>query len=73
LKIGTGIVLWLEKVAITAGIALLFVQVRDRNRVAAEFYKALGFVAIDEAPGYYRGMETGLIMSKSLRPLPGTA
>lgn len=65
--IGKKIVKWLEKVAHTAGIFNLFVQVRKINNGAIKFYKKLGFKIIDEISGYYRGQETGVIMSKNIR------
>lgn len=67
MKIGTQIVQWLEKVAMTAGAFNIFVQVRARNAGAVAFYERLGFSVLDEKKGYYRGIETGLIMAKSLR------
>jgi len=66
-RIGTHIVTWLEKVALTAGIFNIFVQVREINQEAIEFYKKIGFITIDEKSGFYRGVETGVIMSKSIR------
>jgi len=71
--IGARIVAWLEKVALTAGNGVIFVQVRESNRGAIEFYERLGFIAIEEAAGYYRGVETAVIMSKSLRPMFATS
>ena len=67
MKIGTQIVQWLEEVAMTAGAFNIFVQVRARNTRAVEFYESLGFFALDEKKGYYRGVEAGLIMTKNLR------
>lgn len=66
-KIGTQIVQWLEEVAMTAGAFNIFVQVRARNTGAVEFYESIGFLVLDEKKGYYRGVEAGLIMAKSLR------
>ncbi len=63
------IVEWLEKVALTAGVFNIFVQVREVNKEAIEFYKKLAFITLDKENGYYRGVETGVIMSKSLRPM----
>lgn len=69
MKIGSQIVLWLEKVAQTAGSYTIYVQVRSRNTEAIKFYQSLGFLFIDEQRGFYQGVETGLIMAKRLRPL----
>lgn len=65
--IGVQIVTWLEKVAHTAGVFNIYVQVRKINKGAIEFYKKLDFQVIDEERGYYQGHETGVIMCKSLR------
>lgn len=69
--IGRQIVLWLEKVALTAGIFTIYVQVRQLNTGAIKFYKKLGYRIIAERRGYYRGRETALIMSKDLRRQAG--
>ena len=66
--VGRRIVAWLEKVALTAGIANIFVQVRARNRSAIRFYRRLGFVVVDEAPGYYQGREAAVILGQAIRP-----
>jgi ribosomal-protein-alanine N-acetyltransferase len=65
--IGREIVQWLEKVALTAGIENIFVQVRETNTGAIKFYKKLGYHIVDERRGYYRGQENAVIMSKALR------
>lgn len=65
--IGRQIVQWLEKVALTAGIFNVYVQVRAINTGAIKFYKKLGYQTLTERQGYYRGKETALILSKDLR------
>ena len=67
MRIGTQIVAWLEKVALTAGAFNTFVQVRARNTSAIQFYQSVGFSLLDKDNAYYRGVEAGLIMAKSLR------
>lgn len=67
MKIGTQIVQWLEKVALTAGAFNIFVQVRAKNTGAIRFYQSTGFSVLDEKKAYYRGVEAGIIMAKSLR------
>ncbi len=69
MKIGTQIVLWLEKVAVTAGNFNIFVQVRERNCGAITFYEKLGFLKLEEIQGFYKGVENGVVMAKSLRPM----
>ena len=66
---GKQILKWLEEVALTAGIFIIFVQVRKINKGAINFYKKLGYEIIDEKSGYYRGQETGVIMSKNIRQM----
>lgn len=68
-KIGTQIVQWLAKVALTAGIFNIFVQVRERNDRAVSFYTNLGFQQIDIVPGFYRGVENGVVMAMPIRSM----
>lgn len=67
--IGRQIVQWLEQVALTAGIATVYVQVRQLNAGAIKFYEKLGYQTIGEQHGYYRGRENAVIMSRGLRKL----
>ena len=67
--IGTRLVQWLEEVALTAGIYNIFVQVRAGNCAALKFYGRLGYRVVDEKPGYYQGVEAGIIEAKNLRPM----
>jgi len=68
--IGRWIVEWLEKVALTAGISRVSVQVRQQNTGAVKFYKKLGYKVVSELGGYYQGKESALMMSKDLRGKP---
>lgn len=65
--IGSQLVAWLEKVALTAGIFTIHVQVRQVNSGAIKFYRKLGYKIVAEHHGYYRGLETAVIMSKDIR------
>lgn len=65
--IGKQLVQWLEKVALTAGIFTIHIQVREINNGAIKFYQKLGYRIAAERRGYYRGVETAVIMSKDLR------
>lgn len=69
MNIGTQIVLWLEKVAIIAGVFNIFVQVRALNTGAINFYEKLGFQKLEEIQGFYKGVENGVVMAKLLRPM----
>lgn len=68
--IGRQIVQWLEKVALTAGIVTIYIQVREINTGAIKFYQKLGYKIVDERRGYYRGVETAVIMAKDIRQRP---
>ena len=68
-RIGARLVAWLIKVASTAGIASVFVQVRETNHGALAFYRELDFWRLDYLPGYYGGMEGALVLARPLRPL----
>jgi ribosomal-protein-alanine N-acetyltransferase len=68
-RIGSQIVLWLEKVATTAGAFNVFVQLRETNSGAFALYENLGYEKLDVFPGYYKGIENGVVMAKSLRTM----
>ncbi len=70
--VGTRILQWLEKVADTAGIVNVFVQVRESNNGAIRFYERQGYHAVAEAAGYYQGRESAVILCKGMRPMAGT-
>lgn len=69
--VGMQVVQWLEKVACTAGIINIFVQVRKDNMGAIRFYQTLGFHIVEEAAGYYQGREAAVIMCKGIRQMVG--
>ncbi|MBX2823788.1 MAG: GNAT family N-acetyltransferase [Gammaproteobacteria bacterium] len=61
---GTGahLVKWQEKVAETAGIRTLTLEVRESNEIAREFYYQLGFRENRLLKQYYDGSEDALRM-----------
>lgn len=65
--IGHQIVDWLEKVALTAGLITIYVQVRETNTGAVRFYRRLGYRVVKEQRGYYQGRENAIIMAKDIR------
>ena len=67
--VGRQLVAWLEKVALTAGVFNVFVQVRAGNAGALRFYQSLGYATLEQDEAYYSGVEAGIIMAKSLRPM----
>lgn len=62
--IGRALMQWLEKSALTAGIADIQLELRANNTSARFFYEALGYQFVRTIPGYYRGEETALKMRK---------
>ena len=67
--VASRIVAWLGKVAATAGIAQLFVQVREKNTGAIRFYEKLDFRVIERVAGYYQGRETAVVMCHGIRSI----
>ena len=65
--IGTQVFVWLKESALTAGIAVVKLELRATNVVAQHFYRSLGFEEAGWAVGYYRGRETALRMALQLR------
>lgn len=58
---------WLKSSALTAGIALIRLELRTENLGAQAFYRALGFTETGRTIGYYRGRENALRMALDLR------
>ncbi len=67
--VASRILAWLARVATTAGIGSLFVQVRERNAAAIRFYEKRGFRIIERIAGYYQGRETAVVMCFGIRPI----
>ena len=65
--IGRCMMAWLEESALTAGIATINLELRLGNNGAREFYRAIGYSETACIPGYYRGTETALRMSRDIR------
>ena len=65
--IGKQLMAWLEESALTAGIMTINLELRATNFAARDFYRALGFNEAAYIPGYYRGVETALRMSRDIR------
>ena len=58
---------WLKESALTAGIAVVKLELRANNVEAQHFYRCLGFEEIGWTVGYYRRRETALRMALRLR------
>ena len=65
--VGRALVTWLEESALTAGINTVTLELRANNYGARSFYRLLGFREQAYIPGYYRGVETALRMSRDIR------
>lgn len=65
--IGRRMMAWLEESALVAGIATINLELRVGNSASRDFYRALGFAETAYIPGYYRGVETALRMSRDIR------
>ena len=64
--LGRKLVAWLEKSAITAGISVIYLEVRATNQAALVFYEKLGYRRVAVMPGYYGGRESALQMAHDL-------
>ena len=58
---------WVEETALTAGIMTVNLELRVNNFAARAFYRALGYKELSYIPGYYRGLETAVKMSRDIR------
>lgn len=67
--LGSRLLAWLEKSALTAGIGRVFLEMRESNAGAAAFYRRLGYLVFDRAPGYYAGRESALRLCKDIHPM----
>lgn len=65
--VGRSLVRWLEKVALTAGIAHVALEVRASNPAALAFYERLGYTACARLHRYYDGVEDALQLVRDLR------
>ena len=64
--IGSALMAWLEKVAVTAGVDRISLEARVTNAAARAFYARLGYVESQVRPGYYAGREASVRMAKDL-------
>lgn len=67
LGIGRRLFDWLKESALTAGIAVVKLELRAGNVDAQHFYRCLGFEETGWSVGYYRRRETALRMALRLR------
>lgn len=67
LGVGTRLIEWLAECALSAGITVVHLELRAQNQTARSFYLRLGFVETAYVPGYYRGVETAIRMTRDIR------
>ena len=65
--IGRQLMGWVEETALTAGITTVNLELRVNNFAARTFYRSLGYTEMSYLPGYYRGLETAVKMSRDIR------
>jgi [ribosomal protein S18]-alanine N-acetyltransferase len=66
-SIGRQLMAWLEEAALIAGIGTINLELRTNNFGARCFYKMMGFKETAYIPGYYRGVETAVKMTRDIR------
>ncbi len=68
--LGRRLMEWLEKPALVAGIAAVFLEVRESNHGARTFYERLGYRPLACLGGYYQGREAAVRMGRELGVQP---
>ncbi|MBL8290139.1 MAG: GNAT family N-acetyltransferase [Rubrivivax sp.] len=66
--IGSALLLWLEQVAVLAGVERVVVEARLANDAARCFYSEHGYHERAIERGMYGGIEAGIALEKWLRP-----
>jgi len=64
--IGKSLVVWLEQVALVAGIGVVYLETPTRNRQARNFYRRLAYREIQSVPGYYQGRRSAVRLARDL-------
>lgn len=64
--IGSALLRWLEDSALTAGTAIIRLEVRETSCGAKRFYERLGYQACRKIRGYYQGQEAAVQMARDL-------
>lgn len=64
--IGRQLIEWLEKSALVAGISIIYLEVRSKNKDAQMFYERLGYHHIRHVHGYYSDRESAVCMAIDL-------
>jgi len=64
--IGRKLIAWMEQSALTAGISVVYLEIRAGNEAARTFYESLGYCCVKRVRGYYGGRETAVCMARDL-------
>ena len=64
--IGAALLGWLETIAVTAGVELIWLEARATNNEALAFYRARGYRVLDTMRRYYSGVEDAVRIGKDL-------
>jgi ribosomal-protein-alanine N-acetyltransferase len=64
--IGKSLVVWLEQVAVVAGIGVVYLETPSHNRQARNFYRRLAYKEIQSVPGYYQGRRSAVRLARDL-------
>lgn len=64
--VGSAMLLWLERVAVSAGMTRLQLEARERNAAALAFYRRHGWRVTASIAGMYLGVEDGVRLEKPL-------
>jgi [ribosomal protein S18]-alanine N-acetyltransferase len=68
--LGTLLLAWLEKSAVTAGIERIQLEARIDNPDAVRFYRSQGYRETGSIAGYYNGTLDAVRLEKALRESP---
>lgn len=60
-----------ERLAISRGVGVMRLEVRQDNDIAINFYERYGFVRGERKPNYYEGGKSAWVYRKRLSPGPG--
>jgi ribosomal protein S18 acetylase RimI-like enzyme len=66
--IGSAVLVWLEEVALTAGVTRLSLESREDNRAGIGFYQKHGYTVGPRIVGMYLGLEDGVRLEKVIPP-----
>jgi ribosomal-protein-alanine N-acetyltransferase len=64
--IGATLLSWLESSALTAGVSIVRLELREINKQAMQFYKHRGYQTVRNIPRYYSERETAIAMAHDL-------